>query len=158
MQTLAASGYETLHGMKMLSSCRCSTGSAWASASTSALCAGAHCILVPQFNIQTYAKLLKKKKPNLIPGRPDAFRGAPARRKARKADLSFLRGVFSGGDSLSIELKGKVDKFLKEQRTPVQIREGLRDDRVRHRDCLTPMNYYREGRSVTPSRTRSTRS
>ena len=44
-----------------------------ASASTTALVVGATCILVPQFTISTYAKLLKKKKPNLIPGVPTLF-------------------------------------------------------------------------------------
>ncbi|MFR8334807.1 MAG: hypothetical protein ACLU9S_22645 [Oscillospiraceae bacterium] len=29
-------------------------------------------------------------------------------------DLSFLKGIFSGGDSLSPELKKKVDLFLTE--------------------------------------------
>ena len=39
-------------------------------------------------------------------------------------DLSCLKGVFSGGDSLSIDLKKRFDAFLKEHNASVRIREG----------------------------------
>ena len=38
-------------------------------------------------------------------------------------DLSFLKGMFSGGDSLSIELKKKIDKFLYDHHATIQVRE-----------------------------------
>jgi len=145
LQTVAASGYETLHGMKMLSVMPLFHGFGLGIGIHTALCAGANCILVPQFNIQTYAKLLKKKKPNLIPGVPTLFEALLRAEKLENADLSFLRGVFSGGDSLSIELKAKVDKFLKEHGATVQIREGYGTTECVTASCLTPMNYYREG-------------
>ena len=47
-----------------------------------ALIGGACCILVPKFNVKTYAELLIKKQPNIIPGVPDAVRGAAARGQA----------------------------------------------------------------------------
>ena len=38
-----------------------------------ALIGGACCILVPKFNVSTYAELLIKKQPNIIPGVPTLF-------------------------------------------------------------------------------------
>ena len=55
-----------------------------------------------------------------------------------KADLSFLKGMYSGGDSLSIELKAKVDKFLKEHKATIQICEGYGTTECVTASCLTP--------------------
>ena len=60
-------------------------------------------------------------------------------------DLSFLKCVISGGDSLSISLKEKVDTFLKEHGANIQIREGYGLTECVTGSCLTPMNYYRKG-------------
>ena len=37
------------------------------------------------------------------------------------ADLSGLKGVYSGGDSLSVELKKKLDTFLAERKASVKV-------------------------------------
>ena len=60
-------------------------------------------------------------------------------------DLSNLMGVFSGGDSLSIELKRKVDKFLKDHGSKEQVREGYGTTECVTASCLTPKNFFREG-------------
>ncbi|EKC48851.1 protein containing AMP-dependent synthetase and ligase domain protein, partial [human gut metagenome] len=60
-------------------------------------------------------------------------------------DLSFLQGVFCGGDSLSVELKKKVDAFLKEHNAKVQIREGYGTTECVTASCLTPRDFFREG-------------
>ena len=73
LQTAAMSGYADLHGMKMLSVMPIFHGFGLGIGIHTALVVGATCILVPQFTISTYAKLLKKKKPNLIPGVPTLF-------------------------------------------------------------------------------------
>ena len=150
LQTAAMSGYRDLHGFKMLSVMPLFHGFGLGIGIHTALIVGATCILVPQFNINTYAKLLKKKKPNLIPGVPTLFEALLRAEKLENADLSFLRGVFSGGDSLSIELKTKVDKFLKEHNSPVPIREGYGTTECVTASCLTPIGYYREGSIGVP--------
>ena len=152
------SGYTDLHGMKMLSVMPIFHGFGLGIGIHTALVVGATCILVPQFTISTYAKLLKKKKPNLIPGVPTLFEALLRADKLENANLSFLRGVFSGGDSLSIELKTKVDKFLKEHNSPVPIREGYGTTECVTASCLTPLGYYREGSIGVPFPTPITRS
>ncbi len=103
------------------------------------------CILVPTFNADSFALLLKKHKPNLIAGVPTLYEAMLKSKKMKNVDLSCLKGVFSGGDSLSIELKKKVDLFLKEQGATVQIREGYGTTECVTASCLTPKNYSREG-------------
>ena len=63
----------------------------------------------------------------------------------KKADLSFLKGVFSGGDSLSPELKKKFDKFLYDHHSVIQVREGYGTTETVTACCLTPPNQFKEG-------------
>lgn len=109
------------------------------------LTAGCRCILVPQFNAQSYARLLKKKQPNYIAGVPTLYEAILRNPDMEGVDLSCLLGVFSGGDSLSIELKRKFDTFLQEHGAKVQIREGYGTTECVTASCLTPYDTYREG-------------
>lgn len=67
-----------------------------------------------------------------------------------KADLSSLKGVFSGGDSLSIELKKKLDKFLYDHKAVVQVREGYGTTETVTACCLTPPHMFKEGSIGVP--------
>ena len=106
---------------------------------------GGTSILLPQFSAKTFDKLLKKYKPNIIAGVPTLYEALLKNKNLDGYDLSFLKCVISGGDSLSISLKNKVDTFLKEHGANIQIREGYGLTECVTGSCLTPMNYYREG-------------
>lgn len=106
---------------------------------------GGTSILLPQFSSKTFDKLLKKYKPNIIAGVPTLYEALLKNKNLDGCDLSFLKCVISGGDSLSISLKKKVDNFLKEHGANIQIREGYGLTECVTGSCLTPMNYYREG-------------
>ncbi len=106
---------------------------------------GAYCSLIPSFTIKTYGKILLSKKPNFIAGVPTLFEAMLRTPGMEKADLSFLKGMYSGGDSLSIELKCKVDTFLKEHNAKIQICEGYGTTECVTASCLTPKDKYKEG-------------
>lgn len=106
---------------------------------------GGTSILLPQFSAKTFDKLLKKYKPNIIAGVPTLYEALLKNKNLDGYDLSFLKCVISGGDSLSIGLKEKVDMFLKEHGSNIQIREGYGLTECVTGSCLTPMNYYRRG-------------
>ena len=150
MQTIAASGYDSVAGMKMLSIMPVFHGFGLGIGIHTALIGGATCILVPQFSIKTYADILVKQKPNLIPGVPTLFEALLRAEGLENADLSFLRGIFSGGDSLSPELKKKVDGFLKEHGCTEQVREGYGTTECVTASCLTPKDYARRGSIGVP--------
>ncbi len=150
LQTIAASGLHDIHGKKMLSVMPIFHGFGLGIGIHTALVGGATCILVPQFNVKTYAKLLIKKKPNLVPGVPTLFEALLRTDLLEDADLSFLDGMFSGGDSLSVELKHKVDDFLKAHKAKIQIREGYGTTECVTASCLTPKDYARSGSIGVP--------
>lgn len=104
-----------------------------------------HCVLVPQFTADSVAKLLRQTKPQFIAGVPTLFEALLRNRRMEGIDLSSLRGVFSGGDSLSVELKRKTDAFLKAHGAKVQVREGYGMTECVTASCLTPKDFFKEG-------------
>ena len=106
---------------------------------------GGRCILVPRFTPKTYAKDLVKKRCNFVAGVPTLYEALLRLPDMDGADLSCLKGVFSGGDSLSIELKKKLDKFLYDHKATVQVREGYGTTETVTACCLTPSHMYKEG-------------
>ncbi len=112
----------------------------------------AKCILIPQFSKESYAKDVVKKKPNFIAGVPTLYEGLLDVAIFKNADLSFLYGVFSGGDSLSPELKKRFNKFLKEHNANIQIREGYGLTECVTASCVTPIDKAKEGSIGVPLR------
>ena len=106
---------------------------------------GGRCLLVPRFTAKSYGKLIKKKKCNFIAGVPTLYEALLRLPSMDNADLSSLKGVFSGGDSLSVELKKKFDKFLYDHNAVVQIREGYGTTETVTACCLTPPHMSKEG-------------
>lgn len=105
---------------------------------------GARCILMPTFNIKTYTETLLKRKPNYIAGVPTIFEALLHAEGLKNRDLSFLLGMFCGGDSLSVELKRRIDGFLHEHGAMIQVREGYGLTECVTASCLTPKDTYRE--------------
>ena len=109
------------------------------------LAQGGRCILIPRFTAKSYAKQIVKYKCNFIAGVPTLYEALLRLPSMDGADLSSLKGVFSGGDSLSIELKKKFDKFLYDHKAVVQVREGYGTTETVTACCLTPTHIYKEG-------------
>ena len=106
---------------------------------------GACCILMPTFTNKTYGEMLKKKKPSFIAGVPTIFEALLHLPQLEGTDLSFLDGMFCGGDSLSIELKKKIDEFLKDHGAKIQVREGYGLTECVTASCLTPRDTSKPG-------------
>ncbi len=109
------------------------------------LAQGGRCILVPRFTAKSYAKLITKYKCNFIAGVPTLYEALLRLPSMEKADLSSLKGVFSGGDSLSIELKKKLDTFLYDHKSVIQVREGYGTTETVTACCLTPPHMFKTG-------------
>ena len=106
---------------------------------------GGRSVLVPQVSVKGYSRLLKTARPNYIAGVPTLYEGITRNREMDNVDLSCLMGVFSGGDSLSVELKKKLDKFLADHGATVRVREGYGTTECVTASCLTPYNKEKEG-------------
>ena len=89
-----------------------------------ALYKSAKILLIPRFTPESFASLVKKKKPTFIVGVPSLYEAFINNPQLAKANLSFLKTMISGGDTLSASLKERVDEFLAMHNSRAVIREG----------------------------------
>ena len=106
---------------------------------------GGRCVLVPRFTPKSYAKLITKYKCNFIAGVPTLYEAILRIPRFDRADLSSLKGVFSGGDSLSTDLSGRFNEFLKKHKSTVKIREGYGTTETVNACCLMPQHIFKAG-------------
>ncbi|HAL63196.1 MAG TPA: AMP-dependent synthetase [Clostridiales bacterium] len=106
---------------------------------------GGRCVLVPRFTAKSYAKLITKYKCNFIAGVPTLYEAILRLPNMARADLSSLKGVFSGGDSLSAGLAKRFNAFLAEHKSTVRIREGYGTTETVNACCLMPYHIFKEG-------------
>lgn len=111
---------------------------------------GGRCVLVPRFTPKSYGKIMTRNKCNFIAGVPTLYEALLRLPNMEKADLSSLKGVFSGGDSLSVELKKKLDKFLYDHKANIQVREGYGTTETVTACCLTPPHLHKTGSIGVP--------
>ena len=111
---------------------------------------GGRCVLIPRFTPKSYAKQMVKQRCNFVAGVPTLYEALLKLPKMERADLSCLKGVFAGGDSLSIELKKKLDKWLYDHNAVIQVREGYGTTETVTACCLTPPHMYKPGSIGVP--------
>ncbi|MDW7656542.1 MAG: class I adenylate-forming enzyme family protein [Bacillota bacterium] len=85
---------------------------------------GMRSILVPQFTPEVLADVIVKERPAYIAAVPTLFEGILKNGKLQNADLSCLKAVFCGGDSLPKDLKRRFDTFIQERGAMCTLREG----------------------------------
>ncbi len=134
-----------IQGKKMLAAMPCFHGFGLGVCIHTMMLWGGESILVPKFNVKDYALLIKKNKPNYIAGVPTLYEALTRTNYLDGVKLDFLMGVFSGGDSLPVELKKKFDKYLADHDATIRIREGYGTTECVTASCLTPYNKEKEG-------------
>ena len=85
---------------------------------------GACVILVPKFDASRFDKLLTKYNPTIIPGVPTLFEALIKNKYMENIDLSYVKYVVSGGDTLCEEKNAAVNKFLKSHNCHQNIVQG----------------------------------
>lgn len=88
------------------------------------LCHGNNLIQVPEFSPSNFGKLILKYKPQTIIGAPTWFLNLINDPVMKNADLSFLKMITYGGDSMEIEDEMKINKFLKEHNCSHKVTKG----------------------------------
>lgn len=88
------------------------------------LCLGICCILVPTFDAKRFDKLLTKYHPNVIAGVPTLYEALLKNTHMNNVDLSQVKYVISGGDSLSVQRNKVVNDFLTSHGCEVGITQG----------------------------------
>lgn len=93
-------------------------------------------VLVPRANPAEFAKLLESTKTNVLAAVPSLLEALT--RNPYKPDLSRLLAVYSGGDSMSVSLKQKLNAYLKENGAKIKVQEGYGATECFAASCLTP--------------------
>jgi len=88
------------------------------------LCLGVTCILVPQFDAKRFDKLLTKYRPNVLTGVPTLYEALLKNEHMNGIDMSQVKMVISGGDSLSVQKNKAVNDFLKSHGSDATITQG----------------------------------
>lgn len=88
-----------------------------------ALYKGVSIILIPQFNPKQFDKLLFKYRPNIIAGVPTLFE-ALVNTPKENVDLSFLKLLVSGGDSMNLSLLRRLNVFLDNHGSTARVIQG----------------------------------
>ncbi len=77
------------------------------------LCLGASSILVPQFDAKRFDKLFSQYHPTVVAGVPTLFEALLTNKYMDNMDLSYVKYVISGGDTLTVAKNEAVNKFFR---------------------------------------------
>ena len=103
---------------------------------------GMTCIFVPDFSPKKFDNLIRKYHPNFITGVPTLYEGL-LKNRFKPKELSCIKVAISGGDTLSVELKNRVDEFFKNHGSKAELRSGYGLTESTAAVCLTPTKYYK---------------
>jgi long-chain acyl-CoA synthetase len=143
IQTNAAGG-PILPGDAMLSILPTFHGFGLAASMHAMLINGGTCILIPRFNADGLAKLVKKHRPGYLAGVPTLFDALSANPLFQRTDLSGFKGLFCGGDSLSLQTKQRFEAVLRKNGCQTPLREGYGLTESVTANILMPSDHYRE--------------
>jgi len=102
------------------------------------------CVLVPKFKADILAALVKKYRPQFMAGVPTLYDSLAADKNFNKIPLDSFIGLFSGGDSLSPEIKERFEKVLRKGGSKIMLREGYGLTESVTACAITPRSEYRE--------------
>ena len=88
------------------------------------LCMGATIVMVPQFDAKRFDKLLRKYDPTILIGVPTLFEALITNPYMINLDLSKIKYIISGGDSLSPERNQRLDEFLEKHNCHEKVIQG----------------------------------
>ncbi len=111
----------------------------------SIICNGGTVFLEPKFGTKIYIDSLRKHQPTFIAGVPTMFEAMLRDKNFAKVRFDKLKAIYSGGDSLSPELKTRFDERLKAQGSKVELAEGYGLTETVTGCVLTPASLYRRG-------------
>ncbi|MGA2545336.1 MAG: AMP-binding protein [Rectinemataceae bacterium] len=105
---------------------------------------GGTCILVPRFKASSLAPLVRRHKPAFLAGVPTLFDALAADPTFGRTPLGSLKGIFSGGDTLSPETKYRFEEVLRRNGCAASLREGYGMTESVTASILMPPEEYRE--------------
>ena len=88
------------------------------------VCIGMTVVIIPKFEASAFADLIIKEKPNHIMGVPSMMEDLTTDPRLQKFDLGFLKTMIVGGDKISVESEKKINTFLKNHNSSINLIKG----------------------------------
>jgi len=114
------------------------------------LCLCIENILILECNAEQFANLVYTYRPNHIIGVPIFYESLMNHPKLKKMDLSFLRVMAAGGDTMNIELQRKFEKFAAEHNIKYKLASGYGMSEVSAAATFEAQHVYKEGSCGIP--------
>ena len=114
------------------------------------VCIGLRCIIMPTFTLDSLCKTIVDEKVNFIAGVPSMYEKMVGNKYLEKEDLSFIRGIFCGGDCMSVEAKARFDDFIAAHGCKTKIRIGFGCTECLTATAITPKEEERPGSVGVP--------
>ena len=86
---------------------------------------GATAIILPSVNPKKFDETLLKYKPNILACVPSVLESLTVSKKLVDKDLSFIKCIVCGGDTLTGTLNDKIDEFLYDHGSPARVRTAF---------------------------------
>ena len=102
------------------------------------------CVLIPQFNYKKFKSYIRKYQPNFLVGVPTLFESMLSSH-FKESELACITNIISGGDTMSPDLKKRIDAFLKKHGSNAKIRVGYGLTECTAANCLTIPTELRDG-------------
>jgi len=109
------------------------------------LMAGGRTLLVPRFDAALVAKLIRRKRPNVLVGVPTLYQALAADPGLVGVDFRFLRAAFCGADSLPRTTKDAFEARVSAGGGKVRLLEGYGLTETVTGIMAMPREHYREG-------------
>lgn len=88
------------------------------------LCFRVEVILIPEFDGKRFHNIIKKYHPNVLVGVPTLWEAMLDNKRFEDVDLSALKYIISGGDSLSLSMEDKINNFLHTHGATIDVTKG----------------------------------
>ena len=90
----------------------------------SGLCRGANLVQIPEFATENFGKLILKYEPQIVIGVPTWFLSLLDDDKLKGKNLSFIKTLIYGGDSMEIADEKRINDFLHEHKCKIVLEKG----------------------------------
>lgn len=88
------------------------------------LCFRVEVILIPEFDGKRFHNIIKKYHPNVLVGVPTLWEAMLNNKRFDDVDLSALKYMISGGDSLTLGMEEKINNFLHTHGATIDVTKG----------------------------------
>ncbi len=86
---------------------------------------GGHAIILPSVDPKKFDSTLLKYKPNILACVPSVLETLTYSRKLKEENLSFIKCIICGGDTLNTKLETRIDEFLYDHGSDTKVRTAF---------------------------------